>query len=174
MGLGPEFHATVPLDSKNVWTVGFGGNFMHYSIPIAQWTKVDQCAIGDVCATRSAVSGPTTYKLTDERTDGHWVYNVSVMPSVSLGAHGEFGRVLGLLGFHGGLKNDGFTDSTASKGAVEGTLPIPIVGAGYGFSLEHFHLSGLAYLPITSSNSPVNYGLGGMITAGVDLDLWGK
>jgi hypothetical protein len=174
-GYGPELRATIPLDPRRRWAIGFAGNLMQYRIPITQWTKVSACLPGDICATDTSTTtglGGTTYKLTEERVDPMWVYNVGLYPSLSFGDHGELGHLVGVLAMHLGFKNDGFTDSTSTKGAVEGAGPILTMGAGYGIAFHPVHASVLLFTPLTSSHAPVRYGLGGVLTVGFDLELW--
>jgi len=173
-GYGPEVRATIPLDAERRWAIGFAGNLMQYRIPVAQWTKVSSCSPGDVCATDTATPtlAGTTYKLTEERVDSMWVYNVGLYPSLSFGQNGEYGHLLLVLAMHLGFKNDGFTDTTKTKGAVEGAGPILTMGAGYGIAFHPVHVSAILFTPLTSSSAPVRYGLGGVLTLGIDLELW--
>ena len=173
-GVGPELRVTVPLDREKKFALGFAGNVMRYMIPVAEWTKTAGCTAPATCVTDTSTSelGGTTYKLTDHRVDGHWVYNVGLYPSMALGDRGDLGHVIGYLGFHLAFENDGFTDTKNTKGAAEGAGPLTILGAGYGFSAQPFRVAFMLYKPLTGRDSPVSYGLGGFLSIGVDLELW--
>jgi hypothetical protein len=47
-----------------------------------------------------------------------------------------------------------------------------MLGGGYGISYEALRASALAYVPLTDHSSPVDHGMGLMLTVGVQTDLF--
>jgi hypothetical protein len=56
--------------------------------------------------------------------------------------------------------------------ALSGDGTIFMLGVGYGIAVEHVHVSGLLYKPLTAGSSAVHYVAGGLFTLGVDFELW--
>jgi hypothetical protein len=79
--------------------------------------------------------------------------------------------VFGLVAATNGFSNDGFTNTQDTGSTVSAVGPIAIFGGGYGVSYQWLRASATAFLPMTSSSSPVDYGPGFMLTVGVNLDL---
>jgi hypothetical protein len=175
-GIGPEMHWTIPLDRKKRFALGIAGNFMHYDIPYAEW----ELAQGAACAQLSSVcivdpwtvSNGAIYHLYDERSETHYTFSVAVYPSMNIGKNEDAGHVFGGFSAHTGFKNDGFTNTPQNGSTLEDSGLVTSVGAGYGIKLDVVRLSGMLALPLTSVNSPVNYGVMGFFNVGVDLELW--
>lgn len=170
-GIGPEARFMIPFDRRREWTLGIAGNFMRYTIPYAEWELSTMCTPGTTTCVADPTSG-ATYHIFDERSEAHYTFNIAAYPSVALGRTGEFGHVFGGLSAHTGFKNQGFTNMVSNGSTIEDAGLIFSVGAGYGIKVDLLRLSGMVTLPLTSGDSPVNYGLGGFFTAGVDLELW--
>jgi hypothetical protein len=79
-----------------------------------------------------------------------------------------------MLGGHTGYQNDGFATTPQSGSSVKDAGFIAMFGIGYGAKIDVMRLSGMLFRPFTSQSSPVDYGLGGMFTLGVDVDLFGN
>lgn len=176
LGIGPEVRASIPLDRAKKVHLGIAANYIRYDLPIAQWSRVQSCAPGDTCfrdESTTSLNG-TTYKLTGQSKQSQWVYSAGLYPTYSFGDHGEYGHIVGMLGIHQGFKNDGFTDTSATDGAITSNGPVLMIGCGYGITLDRFHLAAMGYHPLTDSSSPVNYLWGGMVSLGVDLDVFGR
>jgi hypothetical protein len=161
-GLGPEVHATFPLDRSRRFWLGFAGNTLSYSIPYAEWT-LQPAPCPPTC-----VGG--TYSLFDTRTESHFVYSVGLYPSLDVGPDGRYGHVVALLSMTNGFRNQGFTNTPSNGSTVSSTDPIVLLGAGYGIRYEGLHASALLYRPLTDASSPVDYGVGFQVTLGVDLE----
>jgi hypothetical protein len=171
-GVGPEVRFTIPLDRYKRFALGFAGNALDYTVPYAEWTK-ETCAPGPTCLVVPVpAGGTTTYGLTDERSESHWTLSFGVYPSFALGDDEEYGHVFAGFSAHTGFKNDGFTDTPSTGSTIEDAGLIWMLGGGYGITLEPLKLSAMVSLPFTSQSSPVNYGVTGFFTAGVDLELW--
>jgi hypothetical protein len=126
---------------------------------------VPVCSGGDP----SCVNG---YTPVDSGSEGHLVYNLGVYPSYAFGPHGEYGHIVGLVAITSGFRNDGFSNQPNGNSTVDSVGPIWMLGGGYGFSYQWLRVSALVYKPMTDSSSPIDYGPGGMLTFGVQTDLF--
>jgi hypothetical protein len=168
-GVGPELHASFPLDESKRFWLGLAGNVMSYEVPYAEWTlNPGASAYAGTCG--SAPTCTDGYTLFDTKTESHLVYSFGFYPSVNVGRDGRYGHVMAMLSATNGFKNEGFTDVASNGSTVSSVGPIFMTGAGYGIRYEWLHASALLYLPITSSSSPVDYGPGLQVTLGVDVD----
>ena len=175
-GIGPEVRGTIPIGKARRFAIGLAGNAMNYDVPYAEWSRTGPdspngqttpCAPSPTCTVDS--SG-THYALFSERSEGHWTISFGVYPSYAFGEHGEYGRIFALLGGHTGFQNDGFTDRPTNGSTVKTTGPVWMAGAGYGIELDALHLGALLYQPL--GESTIAYGPGGMLTVGLNVDLW--
>jgi hypothetical protein len=177
-GFGPELRVAVPLDRERRFALGFAGNVMRYETPYAEWKLTGPSAPGGgaPCVPSSTcvvADGISYYQLYDERSESHITYTFGVYPSVELGGHGdEYGHLFGLLGATNGFKNDGFTDTPTNGSSLDTTGPVWMVGGGYGISVDFGRISGLVYKPLTDSGSSVDYGLGWLVSLGVNAEVF--
>jgi hypothetical protein len=171
-GWGPEIRVSFPLDKKKLFNIGAAANFMFYDLPYARWARTNTGTApctnsnADLCVDYWSAA---TYKLVDEGSQERLVVNLSLSPSFTFDP--RFGHAFLLLGAHSGFQNDGFA-TKPNADALSGNGLVFMVGGGYGINIEHIRISGLLYKPITSYKSAVNYSWGGMITAGIDFDIW--
>jgi hypothetical protein len=166
-GLGPELHASFPLDRERRFWLGIAANFMSYDVPYAEWTLLGTGPAAPCTSSTTCVDG---YSLFDTRTEQHWVYSMGLYPSFNVGPGGRYGHIIALASMTNGFRNDGFTDQPTNGSTVSSTDPIVLLGAGYGIRYECLHASALLYHPLTDDSSPVNYGFGAQLTLGVDLE----
>jgi hypothetical protein len=171
-GVGPEARGTIPFDRQKRFALGISGNFMRYQIGYAEWQRDPGCTPGPTCVIDYSTAANTRYRLNTERSESHWTMNVGVYPSVQISPDGELGHLFFGLAAHTGFKNKGFTDENHNGSTLEDAGLVWIVGAGYGIKLEPLRLSTMFTLPLTNSQSPVNYGVSGFFTVGLDLELW--
>ncbi|HEY3821547.1 MAG TPA: hypothetical protein VGL81_30480 [Polyangiaceae bacterium] len=163
-GAGPEMRLAFPVTKDKRLAIGIAGNLMYYTVPYAEWqldATSGQCAVTSTCG----------YSLANTGSDGHFVYSLGLYPSYAFGRDGQYGHVFGLVAATNGFSNDGFTNTQSSGSTVNAVGPIAILGGGYGVSYQWLRASATAFLPMTTSSSPVDYGLGVMLTVGVNLDL---
>lgn len=173
-GVGPEAHGEVRFGRTRAFGLGFGLNAVWNSVPFAQWNRVGtdqaQCSPGVACAIDQ---NNVHYALFTESRETHITFQGAVVPSYAFGTAGEYGHVFLSLGFTTGFQNDGFTNKpqNGSTIASSGLLFVPAIG--YGAHLfDVVNLSAMLFKPLTSFDSPVQYGAGGMFTLGVDFELW--
>ena len=172
-GIGPEIRAAIPFDKRKRFMVGVAANVMRFDVPYAEWQKTPACMLGPTCAFDTyAGDAGTYYKLVDEKSEAHFTLAIAVYPSLLLGQDGEYGHVFGGFAVHSAFKNDGFTDTSSNGSTIQDAGLLFVMGAGYGIAFEPFRLAAMLTLPTTTSSSPVNYGMGGFFTVGVDLELW--
>ena len=172
-GVGPELRGAIPLDKRKQFMIGVAANVMRFDVPYAEWQKSSYCALGPTCAfdTYAGDSG-TYYRLVNEKSEAHLTLAIAVYPSVLLGNEGEYGHVFGGFAVHTAFKNDGFTDKSSNGSTIQDAGLLFVMGAGYGIAFDPFRLAAMLTVPTTTNHSPVNYGMGGFFTVGVDLELW--
>lgn len=168
MGLGPEVRGTIRFDKSGDFALGFGGNVMAYRIPTGVWFEVHECTPGPDCVSTSEAdsSGTTKYfRLggVDNRGDLEPVTNAAALASYQF-AGGRFGHVFAGVGHHTGFRNR-FTFASPGSGVVL------LVGGGYGIKVDHFRASIAVGHALTNSNSPIDYGLSGFFTLGLEIPL---
>jgi hypothetical protein len=139
---------------------------MYYTVPYAEWQLEGSSA--ECGSTGTATCG---YSLANTGSEGHFVYSLGLYPSYAFGPGGHYGHVFGVVAATNGFSNDGFSNTPDSGSTVSATGPIAILGGGYGISYEWVRASATAFLPMTTSSSPVDYGPGFMLTVGVNVDL---
>jgi hypothetical protein len=174
-GIGPELRGAIPFDKRRKFMIGVAANVMRFDVPYAEWEKTPYCALGPTCAfdtfTYPGDAG-TYYRLVNEKSEAHLTLSIAVYPSLLLGDEGEYGHVFGGFSVHSAFKNDGFTDKSSNGSTIQDAGLLFMMGAGYGIAFEPFRLAAMLTLPTASTSSPVNYGMGGFFTVGVDLELW--
>jgi hypothetical protein len=173
-GVGPEMRASFPLDPQKRFALGLVGNVLSYEVPYAEWTLTNTPSPSGTISCDPSTLGGACYTLNDTRTESHLVYSLGLYPSFAIGDGGRYGNVFGLLSATNGFKNDGFTNQPTNGSTVDSVGPIFILGAGYGYRYQMLHATVLAYRPVTDGSSPVNYGFGGQLLLGVDLDVFAK
>jgi hypothetical protein len=176
-GIGPEVRVAIPLDEKHRFALGFAANILRYSVPYSEWTltgpgsangAAQSCAPSSTCVN----SQGSYYSFFDERSESHLVYSFGIYPSMTVGEGGKYGHVFALLGGTNGFQNDGFATTPTNGSTVDVIGPVWMIGGGYGYSFEAFHVSAMLFRPFTDSSSAVDYSVGGQITLGVNADLW--
>ena len=172
-GIGPELRGAIPLDKQKRFMIGVAANVMRFDVPYAEWQKTPTCVLGPTCNFDTyAGDAGTYYKLVSEKSEAHFTLSIAVYPSLLLGNDGEYGHVFGGFAAHTALKNDGFTDTSSNGSTIKDAGLLFILGAGYGIAFDPFRLAAMLTLPTTTTSSPINYGMGGFFTVGVDLELW--
>jgi len=76
-GIGPEMRASISLDRRGRFALGFGANFLQYSVPYAEW----------------AANGAGGFRLVDEKSSSMWALGVAFYPSINVDESGRFGHV---------------------------------------------------------------------------------
>lgn len=173
-GFGPEAHGEVRFGRARAFGLGFGLNALWNSVPYAQWNRVgtDQaaCSATVPCAVDQ---NNVRYALFTEARETHLTFQGALVPSYMFGSAGEYGHVFLSLGFTTGFQNDGFTNKAQNGSTIasSGLLFVPAVG--YGAHLfDLVNVSAMIYRPLTGFDSPVQYGAGGLLTFGIDFELW--
>ncbi len=170
-GLGPELRATIPLDAQKRFALGFAGNALAYQMPYAAWKRVSSCTPGATCfVDETALGQGTAYVLDHDGTESHWAMNFAVYPSFELVENEKAGHIFAGISAHSGFKNDGFTDTAQSGGAIESAPFIFFVGGGYGVDIDHLRFAGMLAAPLNGSQ--VQYGPAAFFSFGGDLSLW--
>lgn len=170
-GLGPEVRIWLPFDRDERFALGIAGNVLHYDIPFAEWTRADCVNTPDCAGTPTFSSGGASYVLTHQSSEPRFVWNLGLYPSFGLGAHARYGNIVAMLAATQGFQNDGFTDTPSVDGKLS-TYVVPILGAGYGFRYAWAKIAAGVQWPVSSADSPVQYGPSGWLTLGVDAPLW--
>lgn len=173
-GFGPEAHGTIRFGRTKAFGLGFGANLVFNSLPFAQWTRTDvppaTCSPGVPCVRDK---NGVEYALFGEARETHLTFTAAVVPSYAFGPGGEYGHAFGSFGLTTGFENDGFTDRAQNGSTIASSGPIFVPGAGYGVDLlDVVHASAMLYWPITTLDSPVRYGPGGMLSLGFDLEIF--
>ncbi len=175
-GSAPEIRVAIPLEKRHGFKLGVAANLMRYVTPYGEWQQVlSMRAVtsgGDVAAYDPTTLGGTYYNLLEEKSESHVALNFAIYPSVDLGQGDELGHLFAGLSFSTGFKNDGFTNMAVNGSTIQDTALIPIVGVGYGINIDALRLSGMVTLPLTDSTSAIDFGVGGFVTLGLDLELW--
>jgi hypothetical protein len=177
-GVGPEVRIAIPLEKRHRFTLGIAANLIRYVTPYAEWQQPPSgtCVPSANCVVDSTTFPPTQYALVNERSESNLALGFAIYPSVDLGETDELGHVFGGLSFSTGFKNDGFTNTAmpalAGGSTIQQAALVPILGVGYGINVDALRLSGMVTLPLTDSTSAIDFGLGGFVTLGVDLELW--
>lgn len=174
-GFGPEVHGTIRFGRSKAFGLGFAGNVVWNSVPYAQWTRVGvdkaACSPGVTCAFDQ---NRVQYALFTESRETHMTLSAAIVPSYAFGTAGEYGHVFASFGFTTGFENDGFTNTAQNGSTITSSGFLFVPGIGYGAHLfDVVHASALLYYPVTDLESPVQYGPGGLLTLGVDFELWG-
>ncbi|MFO0758438.1 MAG: hypothetical protein U0359_18240 [Byssovorax sp.] len=171
VGFGPEVRIWLPFDRRERFALGIAGNILYYDVPFAEWTRQD-CATSPTCAeSPTTTSGTATYVLSHLSSEPHFVWNLGLYPSVGLGDHARYGDIVAMLAVTEGFQNDGFAETKSVDGRLS-TYVVPIVGAGYGFRYQWARIAAGLQWPVSSAESPVQYGPSGWLTLGVDASLW--
>ncbi len=173
-GVGPEVHGGVRFGRDKAFGLGFGGNVLWQSVPFAQWTRVGTstatCDGGVRCVTDP---NGVRYELFTESRETHNTFSLSIVPSYAFGPGGVYGHVFANLGFTTGFANDGFATKAQNNSTITSSGILFTPGVGYGARIaDVVHLSGMIFWPVTTYDSPVNYGPGGLFSVGVDFELW--
>jgi hypothetical protein len=173
-GVGPEARVAIPLEKRHRFTLGIAANLIRYVTPYAEWEQPPSgaCTPNATCVVDNTTGSATSYELHDEKSESHVALNFAIYPSVDLGVGDELGHLFGGLSFSTGFKNDGFTQTASNGSTIQETALIPIVGIGYGIRIDALRVSGMVTLPLTDSTSAIDFGVGGFVTLGVDLELW--
>jgi hypothetical protein len=168
-GFGPEFRGTIRFGKSGDFALGIGGNFLVYSVPTVIWVPDSTCTLGPTCVDSSTTSTlfgpPDRYRLDHEDTRNEAVLNFALLANYQFGG-GRFGHVFGGVGNHTGFENGGLKQNTRESG------PVALLGGGYGIKIDPFRVAVSVSKAVTTSSSPVNYGVSGFLTLGVDIQLW--
>jgi hypothetical protein len=165
LGVGPELHGTIRFGNEKRFGLGIAANALYFSVPYAEW-QAEACM-----PSRTCVDG---YSLVDERTEGRWALNLGLYPSYAPGPPGrKYGRVFVMMGLHTGYKNDGFTDAAQAGSSIK-EYTAGLLGAGYGIEFDAVHVSAMLFQPFAGHWTGVAYTIGGLVTIGVDLRIWGS
>lgn len=179
-GLGPQARFSFPVDKGRHVFFGFGLGAQLYSLPYARWTRNNpggnSSASGGFNCGAGGCSGsalgeawsPSTYRLTEESSE------VFVTTQGAIAIAGtvdpKYGHAFATFGVHTAFKNDGFaTEPKADPISTNGWTGVAALG--YGIALYPVRFSGMVYKPLTTSASEVNYTVGGMLSAGVEIDV---
>ena len=163
-GIGPELHGAFPLEKTHRFQIGIAAAFMHYDVAYAQWARDIPC---DPLAYCSADS----YHLVKEGSEAFFTYNFSLTPSVGIGPDSRYGAAFMFVGITSGFTNDGFTDKPSNGSTVKSDTVIPYLGGGYSFSYRPVRVAIATYVPF-GERGEAQYGVGGMFTLGLELELW--
>lgn len=173
-GVGPEVHGAIALDRGRRAQIGIAGNFLHYQVPYASYTRSDCLYASPGCsmnAPQQDILTHATYYLARSGSEEHWTYNLAVVPSYGFGEDAKYGSVTGMVGITTGFSNDGFTDVASSGSTVRDNAVVPYLGVGYSIALAPVRASILFYDALGEVRK-VDYGPGLLLNVGLDLPLW--
>ena len=157
-GFGPEIRARLPVsDDSGPFALSLGGNLLGYSITEAFWQLDPSCVPSATCVEQSTPGGTVRYTLLDTKTHTFLVANAALYGSVTLGKP-DFGHVFFGPSAHDGFKNRGFTDQSTDGGSLERAGPVWFIAAGYGLDLGTARGSIMMSYPLTTRDSPIDYG----------------
>ncbi len=173
-GAGPEVRLAFPLADGGRLKLGVAGSLMDMQVSYAEWqlTGSQATAGGSTFPCSPSPNCVAGYELHATATESHWVTTIAVVPSYAFGDHGEYGHAFFGLTATTGFQNDGFTNTATTGSTVNTFWPLWIASLGYGVPVDVFRFSAMLFLPLTGSGSPVSYGFGGMLTAGIAVPLW--
>jgi hypothetical protein len=173
-GIGPEMRVAIPLEKKHRFTIGLAANLIRYETPYSEWQQPPSgiCVLSPQCVYDTTATPNVYYAFVDEKSESHLALAFAIYPSIDLGEGDELGHLFGGLSFSTSFKNDGFTQSVTNGSTVQDAALVPILGVGYGINVDALRVSGMATLPITNSGSAIDFGVGGFVTVGVDIELW--